>query len=88
MKKSLVKKTLLVVVLLSSVSLMGCVVGNTTTGHYHRSTTLGQELCDLKGAHKQGVVTDDEFEQAKSMLLNNVVSFKIEAKGSTDCCEK
>ena len=34
------------------------------------NTTMGQELTDLQKAKEQGLVTDDEFEDAKEKILD------------------
>lgn len=34
------------------------------------NTTMGQELTDLQQAKDQGVITDDEFEDAKEKILD------------------
>ena len=34
-----------------------------------RTTTLGQELQDLDEAHKQGIISDEEYEKKKKELL-------------------
>ena len=35
-----------------------------------RTTTLGQELQDLDAAHRQGIITDEEYEKKKKELLD------------------
>jgi len=34
------------------------------------NTTMGQELTDLQKAKEQGLITDDEFEDAKEKILD------------------
>ena len=34
------------------------------------STTIGQELQDLKKAHDQGIITQKEYDRAKKDVLN------------------
>jgi len=83
MKKSVLLWTLTLIVL--SVSLSACCGGGketvvvvpaesegssasgpaTTSG-----ATAGQELQDLKAAHDQGAITDEEFEKAKKKILS------------------
>ncbi len=48
----------------------GCVVamGN-TEGLKHNSTTVGQELTDLKKAKDSGAITEDEYEMLKKKAL-------------------
>jgi hypothetical protein len=36
-----------------------------------RTTTLGQELKDLKEAHDQGIITDKEYEQKKKEMMKD-----------------
>ncbi len=41
------------------------------TVYHHRMTTVGQELSDLKRAHDQGALSDDEYESQKEKLLED-----------------
>lgn len=34
------------------------------------TTTLGQELKDLDEAHQKGIITDQQYEDAKQKLIN------------------
>lgn len=52
--------------LLSSMLLSGCGgsdVKQTTT------TTMGQELIDLKESHDRGIITDEEYQRAKKDII-------------------
>ena len=58
-------------VLLLSLSLVdcaGCGRGGEATVEA-RTTTLGQELTDLKAAYDQGIITEKEYNQQKKELL-------------------
>lgn len=76
MKRSLVCWTLTVFVL--SVFLTACCGGGKETivvpaessSAAGSGATAGQELQDLKAAHDQGAITDEEFEKAKEKVLN------------------
>lgn len=73
MKRSLVCWTLTVFVL--SVFLTACCGGGKETivvpaEAAGSGATAGQELQDLKTAHDQGAITDEEFEKAKEKVLN------------------
>jgi hypothetical protein len=35
------------------------------------STTMGQQLIDLKAAYEQGIITEREYERAKQNILNS-----------------
>lgn len=52
------------------VMLTGCVaaIGNRDSS---KSTTLGQQLIDLKKAKDAGALNDAEYEQQRARLLNN-----------------
>ncbi len=40
-----------------------------------QNQTMGQELLDLNRAHKQGVISNTEYEQAKADILKDI--FKL-----------
>ncbi len=41
----------------------------------NRNITVGQELVDLQAAHEKGVISDEEYAQAKTDILNMVSAF-------------
>jgi hypothetical protein len=50
----------------------GCawsVGGKTTTSPVPTNPTLGQELIDLQTAHEQGAISDEEYETARTRLV-------------------
>jgi hypothetical protein len=49
--------------------LSGCALGNSATVSLTRSTTIGQELIDLKKAFDEGVISDSDYAQAKQAIL-------------------
>jgi uncharacterized membrane protein len=53
---------------LSMVDCAGCGRGGEATVEA-RTTTLGQELQDLKNAYDQGILTEKEYNQKKKELL-------------------
>jgi len=54
--------------LLIGITLSGC-GGSPEVQSTTKTTTLGQELMDLEKAHKQGVITEKEYNAAKEKLL-------------------
>ena len=62
-----------VMTLASSLTACGCLGGGsggeaqvqTTT----KTTTMGQDLIDLKKAHSEGVISDKEYEKAREKIL-------------------
>lgn len=57
--------------------LSGCAILNRADLQYSRTTTLGQELIDLKDARDRNVITEEEYDAAKKALLENPSSFNI-----------
>jgi len=60
------------VVFLLTIFLAGCCGGGTETvvvAPEGGGATAGQQLQDLKAAHDQGAITDEEFEKAKQKIL-------------------
>jgi hypothetical protein len=49
--------------------LVGCGGGGAKTYYMNRTTTLGQELTDLKTAYEQGAITEQEYVGQRSKLL-------------------
>lgn len=64
---------------LAAVSLAGCCGGDTTTvkeqpiivtpGNATTAPTVGQELQSLEDAYKKGVITKEQYEEAKKKVL-------------------
>jgi hypothetical protein len=57
------------VMLVLALSLTGCGGGDAVTQTTNKSTTTGQELIDLDKAHKQGIISDKEYEEAREKIL-------------------
>ena len=55
--------------LLVMVSLAGCAMFNKGTMHYHRSTTIGKELVDLKEARDDGAISENEYIKLKKEIM-------------------
>lgn len=55
------------IVLVIGIALAGCGGGGAEVKA--RTSTLGQELIDLKRAYEQGVITEDEYRREKQELL-------------------
>ncbi len=68
--RSMTLLTTLVLCLLSA----GCICsigGGEKCPPAQQCTTAGQELIDLKKAHDQGAITDEEYDQKKQCILSN-----------------
>ena len=52
-----------------ALSLAGCGGGDAVTQTTNKTTTTGQELIDLDKAHKQGILSDKEYEEAREKIL-------------------
>ena len=52
---------------LSVLMTAGC--GGSSTSVQAQTTTMGQELTDLKKAYDAGVITEKEYEKSKSRIL-------------------
>lgn len=65
------KRTAYIVV--ASVLIIGFVLagcgGSKTEIQESPQTTLGQELMDLDKAHKEGIITDDEYKKKKKDIM-------------------
>ena len=57
--------------LLMLASLSGCAMLNKGTLHYNRTTTIGQELIDLKKAKDNGTISDAEYTQLKEGIMSS-----------------
>jgi len=57
------------VILVMALSLAGCGGGDAVTQTTNKTTTTGQELIDLDKAHKQGIISDKEYEEAREKIL-------------------
>jgi hypothetical protein len=49
--------------------LSGCALLNKVDVEYSRHTTIGQELIDLQQAKEKGVISDEEYFNAKKEIL-------------------
>ncbi len=61
----------------------GCAIGNKGELYYNRTTTIGQEMIDLKTALDNGAVTQEEYDKLKADLMKNE-KFKFECKAEKD----
>lgn len=50
-------------------ALGGCGGGGADVVSHTKTTTIGQELMDLDAAYKKGVITKEEYEEAKEAIL-------------------
>ena len=53
------------------IGLTGCAMFNKNVVTHTRTTTIGQELADLKNAKESGAVTEEEYQKLKSKILND-----------------
>ncbi len=60
------------------IAISGCAMGNKGTVHYSRTTTIGQELIDLKEAKDKGALSEQEYNKAKEQLLKYCAPVKLE----------
>ena len=77
--------TFAVIILASGIA--GCAVGNKGAVHYNRTTTIGQELIDLKEAKEKGALSEKEYNEVRKDLLESG-SLKISGpqdKNQEDC---
>jgi hypothetical protein len=58
----------LVVFVTVTVGLAGC-GGGTRVETSQTQTTIGQELMDLEKAHKEGIISDKEYDAQKKKIL-------------------
>jgi hypothetical protein len=66
---SILQKMITVLALSSALFLFGCGGGGADIKNSSTTTTLGQELKDLKDAHDQKIISDSEYEDAKDRII-------------------
>ena len=59
-----------IVMLVLMFGLTGCGGGDAITQSTTKTTTTGQELVDLDKAHKEGIISDKEYAEAREKILN------------------
>ena len=59
----------LILILLVSVNFIACGGSKSQNNVKASTTTLGQELQDLKAAYDKGIITEKEYEKAKKKLI-------------------
>ena len=59
----------LILILLVGVNFTACGGSKNQTAVKASTTTLGQELQDLKAAYDKGIITEKEYEKAKNKLI-------------------
>jgi hypothetical protein len=64
------KLRVLVVGVLAAVSLAGC--GGTEVLQPNVNATVGQQLIDLKKAHDSGALTEKEYQNQRTQLIDGV----------------
>jgi len=78
MKMKKITAILTAIILVSGIT--GCAMGNKGTVHYTRTTTIGQELIDLKEAKDKGAITEQEYNKVKEDIIK-CGSIKFECSG-------
>ncbi len=63
-----IKQVISLLLLVSCLAIAGCGGNKSVTGM--STTSLGQELTDLEKAYKVGALTEDEYDDAKDMLID------------------
>lgn len=58
-------------VIILVIGMAGCAMGNKGTMHYNRTTTIGQELLDLKEAKDKGALSEEEYNKVKEDILES-----------------
>ncbi len=69
MRRLTITRRLGVLACLFALPLAGCAIGNTARIDLTRTTTIGQELIDLKEAKDKGAMTEEEYQKAKSDIM-------------------
>jgi len=67
---SLMKLGKMMIMPLLAVTLAGCVLD--ASRDKAQQPTVGQQLRDLKAAHDEGAISDEEYQKAKSKLVDNL----------------
>jgi hypothetical protein len=68
--RRIVASTIVIFILCGLLMFSGCGGGGAKTEVKQApQTTLGQELLDLDKAHKQGVISDEEFKKLKKEIV-------------------
>jgi len=62
---------------LGLLTISGCAIGNSGKLVLSRHISVGQELIDLKEARDRGAISEDEYVQVKSKLLQIVDSIEV-----------
>ena len=75
-------KALLILVVVGTLS--GCASFNKGTMRYSRTTTIGQELVDLKAARDKGALSDEEYNKLKKEIMEGG-PFKMEQMKKIIC---
>lgn len=67
------RKMVLLATLLATVSLAGCGGGGakSSTSLQATTTTMGQQLIDLKASYDKGIISEQEYNKAKKDILNS-----------------
>ncbi len=50
-------------------ALAGCAAFNDISAEYHRHTSIGRELMDLKEAYEKGALTDEEYGRLRKEIM-------------------
>lgn len=66
----MLRQTTLATLLAATILMSGC-IGVGSSRSYNQTPTTGQQLSDLKMAHNQGAIDDEEYERLKQDIMDN-----------------
>jgi hypothetical protein len=79
-----VRPLLVSLAFLGVMSTSGCAIANRLAVQQDRHTTIGQELIDLKKAKDAGVLSDSEYETARTKIMTWTDTHNMITEA---CCE-
>jgi len=68
-KLKVIRVLVFVLLIVSAVNISGCGGGGSELRQTTNTTTLGQELQDLKTAYDKGIISEKEYNKAKENII-------------------